>query len=416
METNMPGKKRTVLRNALYLSASTILIAINSGNAMAETVRIAVAHYSDQTLPYFERMAKDFNKANPSITIRVEEVNWDNLQQKLQTDIVGGINPDLSIVATRWLLDLAKDDVIEPLDARMTPAFKDKFIGAFINSGKVAGKTYGLPISASARGLFYNKTMLEKAGYPNGPKTWDDVIAASKKIKANGAYGFGIQGKEIETEIYWFYSLWTHGGEVLDANGKAVFDSASGIKAASIYKSLIDQGLTQPGVTSNSREDVQNLFKQGRLGMVITAPFLVKQILKEKPTLQYGVTAIPQGTTAATFATTDSIVMFKNSKVKTAAWQFCEFLFNKGPRVTFTSGEGFLPTTREEAADPIFNDAVTQSFISFLPSAHFAPVVSGWEDLSKIVANAMQAVYLGKAQPEAALKAAALQANKMLKK
>ena len=412
----MFGKKNIVLRNTLYISISSALMALTSSSAMAETVRIAVAHYSDQTLPYFEKMAREFNKANPAITIKVEEVNWDSLQQKLQTDIAGGINPDLSIVATRWLLDLVRDDVVEPLDARMTPAFKDKFIGAFVNSGKVSGKTYGLPISASARALFYNKAMLEKAGYPNGPKTWDEVIAASKKIKANGAYGFGIQGKEIETEIYWFYALWTNGGEVLDASGRAVFDSAAGIRAATIYKSLIDQGLTQPGVTSNSREDVQNLFKQGRLGMLITAPFLAKQIQKEKPALQYGVSAIPQGTGAATFATTDSIVMFKNSRVKTAAWQFCEFLFSKGPRVAFTSGEGFLPTTKEEAADPVFNDAVTQSFISYLPTARFAPVVAGWEDLSRIVGNAMQSIYLGKTQPEIALKAAAAQANKMLKK
>lgn len=412
--TRLSSNRIKRIHTKILLSLGAALLGMNTANA--ETVRIAVAHYSDQTLPYFEKMAKEFSKANPGITIKVEEVNWDSLQQKLQTDIVGGTNPDLSIVATRWLLDLVRDDVVEPLDARMTPAFRDKFIGAFINSGKVASKTYGLPISASARGLYYNKAMLEKAGYPNGPKTWDEVIAASKKIKATGAYGFGIQGKEIETEIYWFYSLWTNGGEVVDANGKAVFDSAAGIKAANIYKSLIDQGLTQPGVTSNSREDVQNLFKQGRLGMVITAPFLAKQIQKEKPGLQYGVTAIPQGSNAATFATTDSLIMFKNSKVKTAAWQFSEFLFSKAARVAFTSGEGFMPTTKEEAADAAFSDAVTQSFISYLPTAKFAPVIAGWEDLSKIVANAMQAVYLGKSKPEDALKAAALQANKMLKK
>ena len=203
---------------------------------------------------------------------------------------------------------------------------------------------------------------------------------------------------------------------MLDANGKAVFDSSAGIKAATIYKDLIDQGLTQPGVTSYSREDVQNLFKQGRLGMVITAPFLVKQIQKENPSLQFGVAAVPRGVASATFATTDSLVMFKNSKVKSAAWKFADYLFSKAPRVAFTKGEGALPTTKEEAADPAFADPVTQTFIGFLPTAKFPPIVAGWEDLSKSLSNALQAIYLGKAKPDAALKAAAAKANQALKK
>jgi len=401
-----------------YVGIATALLG--AAPTYAQTVRIAVAHYSDQTLPYFQKMAQEFNQANPGITIKIQEVNWDNLQQKLQTDLIGGTNPDLSIVATRWLLDLVTDDVLEPLDQHMTPAFKDRFIGNLLGVGKIKGQSYGLPIAASARGLFYNKTLLTKAGFPNGPKTWDDVFAAARKIKGTGAYGFGLQGKEIETEVYWFYALWAQGGVVVDASGRAVFDSAAGIKAATMYKALIDQGLTEPGVTSYSREDVQNLFKQGRVAMVITAPFLAKQIEKENPSLRYGVTAVPTSAdtpfAAATFGGTDSLVMFKNSKVKPAAWKFIDFLFSKGPRVAFTSGEGFLPTTKEEANDPAFDDPVNKEFISFLPSAQFSPNMAGWEDLSKILSNALQAIYLGKEKPDAALKAAALQTNHVLKK
>ncbi len=414
MQTTL--KKPRLTHTGVRLAMIAGLMILGQPAVHAETVRIAIAHYSDQTLPYFDRMAKEFSKANPGISIKLEEVNWDSLQQKLQTDISGGSTPDLSIVGSRWLLDLVRDDVLEPLDMHMTPAFRERFIGPFLNAGKIGNKVYGLPIAASARGLYYNKAMLEKAGFPNGPKTWDEVIAASRKIKASGAYGFGMQGKEIETEIYWFYSLWSQGGDVVDASGKAVFDSAAGIKAARVYKELIDQGLTQPGVTSYSREDVQNLFKQGRVGMVITAPFLAKQLQKENPGLKYGVAAVPYGTASATFATTDSLVMFKNSKVKPAAWKFADYLFTKAPRVAFTSAEGLLPTTREEAGDPVFSDPVTKAFIGFLPTAKFTPAIAGWEDVAKMISNAMQSIYLGKAKPEDALKAAAIQANRVLKK
>lgn len=397
----------------LMVAASAVFAACS---VRAETVHITIAHYSDQTAPYFEKMAKDFSRENPGITIKIEDVNWDNLQQKLQTDIVGGTPPDMAIVGTRWLVDLVKDDVIEPIDPYMNPAFKDRFIGPFLAAGQLGGKSYGLPIAASARALYYNQAMLARAGFPNGPKTWDDVIAAARKIKAAGGYGFGLQGKEIETDIYWYYALWSQGGDVIDASGKAAFASPAGIKAATMYKSMIVEGLTQPGVTSYSREDVQNLFKQGRVGMMISAPFLAKQIKKEAPNLKYGVTGVPVGTVSTTYAATDSLVLFKDSKVKGSAWKFADYLFTKAPRVAFSSGEGFLPTTKAEALDPAFADPDTKLFVSLLPGAKFIPNVSGWEDVAKSVSNAMQAIYLNKAKPEDALKAAAAQANQALKK
>ena len=108
--------------------------------AHADTVRVTVAHYSDATAPYFQQVAQEFEKANPGTTIKIEDVSWDTLQQKLQTDITGGANADLAIVGTRWLLDFVKDDVAEPLDGYMDASFKSRFIGPFLAPGEINGK------------------------------------------------------------------------------------------------------------------------------------------------------------------------------------------------------------------------------------------------------------------------------------
>ncbi len=385
--------------------------------AKAETVRMTVSFYSAQTGPYYEKMAEEFHKANPSIDVKIEVVNWANLLQKLQTDISGGTNADLSIIGTRWLLDFVKDGIAEPLDPLMAPGFKERFIGPFIKPGTIGGKTYGLPVAASARAMFYNKAMLAKAGFPNGPKTWDEVIAAAEKIKADGGNGFGLMAKGTEVDVYLYYALWTHGGEVLDANQKAAFNSPAGVKALTMYKMMLDKGLTEAAPTNYTRDELQALFKQGRLGMMITGPFLMNQIAKEAPTLEYGVLPVPVGTNPATYAVTDSIVMFANSKVKTAAMKWLDFLFTPAPRIAFTKGEGFLPTTIEEAKDPAFTENERlKVFVSLLPNARFAPTVTGWEDTAKAVTDAVQSVYLGTSTPEAALNAAAAKANQSLGK
>lgn len=406
--------RRTLLAGAAAILASAGLLA---ASARAETVRFTAAYYSAATGPYFEKMAADFHAANPDIDVKVEVVNWDNLLQKLQTDISGGTNPDISIIGTRWLLDFVKDDQAEPLDAMMGEAFKDRFIGAFLKPGQIDGKTYGLPIAASARALFYNKDLLAKGGIDASPATWDDVLADGAKLKAAGVPAFGLQGKLIETDVYWYYALWTNGGDVVGPDGHAAFDSDAGVKSLTLYKSLIDKGYTEDGVTNYGREDLQNLFKQGRIASVITAPFLINQIATEAPTLNYGIAPIPKGTQSATYAVTDSVVLFKNSKVKPAAFKFLDFLFTAAPRVAFTKGEGFLPTTKAEADDPYFTgNERLQVFVKLLPDAHFAPTVTGWEDTAKAVSDAVQSVYLGKAEPAAALKAAAAQANQALGK
>lgn len=404
-------------RGVMVAAAAAMAVALGWTAARAETVRVTAAYYSDKTGPYFEKMAQEFHKANPGIDIKIEVVNWDSLLQKLQTDISGGTNSDISIIGTRWLLDFVKDDQAEPLDGYMSKSFKDRFIGTFLAPGQIGGKTYGLPIAASARAMFYNKDLFAKAGIVNPPATWNQLIADAKKLKAKGISAFGLQGKAIETDVYWYYALWSYGGDVVGKNDKAAFDSPAGVKSLTMYKSLIDQGLTEDGPTNYTREDLQNLFKQGRVAMVITAPFLINQIASEAPKLNYGIAPVPKETRVATYAVTDSVVLFKNSKVKKAAWKFLDFLFTKAPRIEFNRNEGFLPTTKAAADSPYFtHNARLQTFVKLLPNAHFAPTVTGWEDTAKAVSDAVQSVYLGKAQPADALHHAADIADQALGK
>ncbi|MBZ9675445.1 ABC transporter substrate-binding protein [Mesorhizobium sp. ES1-1] len=401
------------------LMAGMSMLAL-AAHADAGEVRVTVAEYSAKTGPYFADVKKEFEAANPGITVKFEVVPWDVLLQKLTTDITAGTNADLSIIGTRWLIDFVQQDVAEPLDGYITPEFKGRFIETFLSPSIMEGKTYGLPIAASARALYYNKELFEKAGIAKPPATWTELQEDARKIKAlgSGAFGFGLQGKEIETDVYYYYAMWSQGTEILNKDGTSGLGTPGALEAAKLYKSMIDEGLTEPGVTSNNREDVQNLFKQGKVGMMITAPFLSNQIKEEAPTLKYGVAAIPAGPTGArgTYGVTDSMIMFKNSKNKDEAWKLMDFLFTTEQRAKFTQGEGFLPVNKEEAKmDYYVNNADLAAFTALLPDARFAPVIPGWEEVAQITSDAMQKIYLG-GDPEAGLKEAADKANAVLKK
>ncbi len=406
-----------MLRKALLVAGASLLLA---SAAEAGTVRVTIAEYSKGTGPYFDAAAKAFEAANPGTKIQIEVVPWDNLQQKLTTDIAAGANADLSIIGTRWLLDYVSQGVVAPLDSYVTPDFKARFIQTFLTPSIMNGHVYGLPIAASARAMYYNKDVFKKAGYDSAPGTWADFKNAAEKIKATGGgvFPFGLQGKEIETDVYFYYAMWSYGGEIVK-DGKSGLDSQAAIDAAKLYKSFIDGGLTEPGVTSYNREDVQNLFKQGKVATVITAPFLSGQIKKEAPNLNYAVAPIPAGPTGdqGTYGVTDSIVLFANSKVKDEAWKFLDFLFTTDERTKFDKVEGFLPVNVEEAKNPIFaDDRDLKVFASLLPKARFAPVIPGWEDIAQTTTNALQKIYLGQGQIEPTLKEAATKINETLSK
>ncbi|MCB1970540.1 MAG: sugar ABC transporter substrate-binding protein [Geminicoccaceae bacterium] len=396
-----------------WLNGGVALIALAAAStAQAATeVRVIVSHYSDQTAPIFEGMAKDFEAAHPDIDIVIEDVAWGALQQRLTTDIAGGTAPDISIIGTRWLVDFVDNDIVEPLSGYMSDEFKERFIGTFMSPSTIDGEVYGLPVAASARAMYYNKDLFEKAGVGNPPKNWDELADASKKISDLGddIYGFGLQGGgDTETDAYWYYSLWSEGGDII-VDGKSGIASDAAIKAANIYKNLIDSGLTQPSVTNYNRQDVESLLKQGKVGMILSGPWLRGQLKEESPDLQYGITAIPEGTQPATYGVTDSIVMFASSQVKQEAWQFLEeTAFSDKWRREFTLKEGFLPVFNSVAADPHFaDDPELKAFTDMLPYAHFAPLVANWQEIADTTKAALQKIYLGESDSAAALGEAA---------
>ncbi|HEY0276332.1 MAG TPA: sugar ABC transporter substrate-binding protein [Paenirhodobacter sp.] len=397
--------------------AAALTFGLAAGAASAGTVRVTIPEYSANTMPYFQQAAESFTKAHPDTKIELEMVPWTALQQKLVTDISGGVNADLAVIGTRWILDYADQGVIEPLDGRIDAAFKDRFFDVFLTPSVVEGKNYGLPIAASARAMFYNKAILEKAGVAEPPATWDALVDAARKIKASGqpVSAYGLQGKSTETDVFFYYPMWSYGGDIITAGGKSGVNTEAGKTALGIYKTLVDEGLTEPGVTDYARADVESLFKQNKLGFVITGPFLSKQLREQAPDVKYGIAKVPAGTTTATYGVTDSIVMFSNSKVKDEAWAFLDFLFTTDQRVKFDEAEGFLPVNKGEAAQPQFaNNEDLKVFTSLLGNAKFAPLIGGWEEIADATINALQSVYLGKETPDAALSAIETAVNGIL--
>ena len=277
--------------------------------------------------------------------------------------------------------DFASQNTIVPLDDMMTPDFKSLFIPSFFAPSTVDGKLMGLPAAASARAMMVNLDLLQKAGAPQ-PKTWSDFYTAAKKVsQLPDAHGFGLPGKEIEIDTYFYYVLWSLGGEILK-DGKSGLDSPEGIKAATLYKTLIDQKLTEPSPTAYSREEVFAMFKQGKIGMIFTYPMLIPQIKSEAPDLKYAVMPFPTDAGPSTLGVTDVMVLYSASKNKKEAWDFAKFTYQHAYSSKFDHDEGLLPVTKDVVAEEYYTKNPDLSTFAAGDSsyARFVPTMKNWPE------------------------------------
>jgi multiple sugar transport system substrate-binding protein len=240
------------------------------------------------------------------------------------------------------------------------------------------------------------------------------VTAARQVAALPGSYGFGLPGKEVEVDIYFYYVLWALGGEILK-DGRSGLASPEAIRAASLYMSLISEKATEPSPTAHSREDVFKLFKEGRVGIIFTYPMLIPQLKSEAPNLSYSVMPFPVDAKPVTLGVTDVLTLSSASKDKQAAWDFMQFMYGDKYRAEFDRAEGLLPVTASEAASSHYKDNPDiAAFAAGLAYARFAPTIKGWTEISDITVRALQTMYLGQRTPAEAMTDAARQIDDVL--
>jgi multiple sugar transport system substrate-binding protein len=406
--------KKSILKLVATACALTTIVS-------ASTIRVAVPSYGDSTKPAFERMVTDFQKENPNIKINLEVGAWASWQQKLQTDFFSGGNADVIYSTRGWVPTYVDGKKLEALDGHLSKADLAKFPASLLNAAKVNGKLYALPSVTSARNLYVNLDLLKKAG-ASVPKTWDQLAKAAQAVsKKTDASGFGIQGKEVEMEKYFYYVLWNFGGSVLDktvGGTKSMLNSSQALKAAEFYNSLIKNGGSQKNVTSYNREDLQELFKQGKLAMMITHGVLAEQIASEKHNINFIQTDVP-GMSAdkkgVTLGVIDAVHLSANSKHKKDAVKFMMFSMSPKYQADWIAKANLLPVTTEAGEAKEFQAKHLQAMIKAVPNAKFAFIHAKATKIIDILKNELQSMYSGKKSPKQAMEKAHKKINRALR-
>ena len=284
--TTLAYERRTLLRHLpAAVTAALALVVLGPSRPVqaAEKGSLLIWINGDKGYDGIAKIAEKFTKET-GVAVKVEHP--ENAIDKFEQAAAAGKGPDIWI----WPHDRVGSWITAGLITPVTPS--KKTIAAIDplawGAWNIGGKTWGYPLSIEAVALLYNKALV-----PAAPKTWDDVIAIDKKLKAQNKTAIMWS----MTEIYYTYGLISAGGGyafkrrpdgTYDPNDIGV-NNPGAVKGIETLVRMIKDGVIP---RTSSYADAEAGMNEGRVAMSINGPWSWNNLKKSK--IDFGVAPYPK--------------------------------------------------------------------------------------------------------------------------
>lgn len=368
-----------------------------------------------------EQLVPEFERRNPGIRVDVQQIPWSAAHEKLLTAFVGDATPDVAQLGNTWVPEFQALNALEPLDARAAASAStpraDYFPGIW-DTNVIDGRTYGLPWYVDTRVLFYRPDLMAAAGYPQPPRTWAQWVDAMRKMKARmgpGQHPILLPTNEWPQPVI----LGMQSGATLLRDGGRYGDFANPAfrRGFAFYIDLFREGLA-PRVSASEISNRYQEFERGNIAMVITGPWEIGEFgtrVREAPWATAPLPG-PDGP-GVSLAGGASLVLFRGSRQKDAAWKFIEFLSESAQQVRFYELTGDLPARRSAWESPALAGNVhAQAFRDQLDRVVPLPKVPESEQIVSKVFEQGERAARGQATVDQALRTLDGEVDRLLEK
>ena len=145
----------------------------------------------EQDTSVVEAAVKAFEDANPGVDVELSYYSYEDYSKAMPAALAAGNPPDLAFgdPTAPNTPNFVKAGQLDPLQLRSSTKYgwEDRLQPGVITfyNPLYGGETYGIPLFAAQRGIFYNKDILAKVG-GTVPTTLDELEALLAKVKAAG--------------------------------------------------------------------------------------------------------------------------------------------------------------------------------------------------------------------------------------
>lgn len=326
-----------------------------------------------------DELVRRFEAENPGIRIRLLGMGAGGMNpQKLMTSIVGGAPPDVIKQDRFTLADWASRNAFRPLDDLIerdratdprTPT-PEQYYDAVWAETQYGGSTYGIPIGADDRVLYYNTAIFEEkadelraAGLdPNRPpRTWSETLAYSKvltEFDENGQLTRAGFMPNFGNSWLYIYSFMT-GGKFLSEDGRTcTFSDPENQEALQFMKDGYDLlgGFDQAEkFRATFLGEENDPFLAGQVAMMINGDWILKGFYSYKPDMPFETAppplpddrfhgrgrfaGMPEDERPVTWAGGWSYAIPRGAKNVEAAWKFIKWITSTEGRMIDMRGQ-----------------------------------------------------------------------------
>lgn len=389
---------------SLTLLAGALALAGCSDASATETVELRFwgmgreGEVVAQLMPEFERR-------NPGIRVRVQQIPWTAAHEKLLTAFVGEATPDVAQLGNTWVPEFVALDALQPLDRLVAASDvidRDDYFQGIWQTNVIDSTTYGIPWYVDTRVLFYRKDLLAAAGYDRVPTTWQGWREAMEAMKARmepRQYPILLPTNEWPQPV--IFGLQTGATLLNEAGTRGNFEGPRFREAFEFYVDLFRSGLA-PVVSASEIANRYQEFARGNIAMMITGPWEIGEFRNRMPpeVQDRWMTAPLPGPDGpgVSMAGGSSLVLFQGSEHPEAAWKLIEYLSRPEQQLRFYALTGNLPPRRSAWADSaLTNSPYLPAFREQLERVEPLPKVPEWEQIAtKVYEYGEQAVRGGR--------------------
>lgn len=350
----------------------------------------------------FMAMAAKKFEEKYKVPVTYEEVNMTDALTKLGQDGPSGVGADVFVLPHDRLGEgVAAGLIMENLTS--ADQVKNNFMDAAVTAASKDGKIMAWPLAIETYALYYNKDVL-----PEGPKTFEDLIAFGKTFTNKKQNKFGIFW-EAANAYYGQAFLGLEGGYVFGKNGSDAKDI--GVANDGAVKGL-EAMLKLKEISADKSGDINygtmmGLFQEGKTATMINGPWALGDL--KKAGTKYGVVPLPtfNGKNLPSFSGVRIAAVSTYSKFPKAAQLFADFITSKEMLLERFKMTGQIPPMKELLNAPeIAGNADVKPFLEQAQYAVPMPAIPEMKYFWSPVGAALAEAWDGKTAPKKALETA----------
>lgn len=346
--------KKAFLRIAIVFSVALAVIAPTLAvTAQDDPVEIQVWLLTDDADFYENELFPDFNAANPDIkavyTGHSTDGSKDLLRQVINTDAAPDVfftygGPGLFgfYVDTGGVQSL--DDVYEEM------GWDTRFGGPQLIAATWDGQKYAMPYRQRTMGLYYSKSLFEKAGITAEPTTYEELVEVNAKLVDAGIVPLGMGGMQSWMPMRLLDSLFELkcGAEIHDAltSLEAKYtDEPCALEAFQEFKRWADDWMPEGFMGMDPESDVHLQLYTGQAAMMYEGDWVIGRFEEEGQNPDdFGYFYFPTGNERVSWFG-EQLLVSSTSQHKEAAYRFLDWVSSPETQAKYAGRFGGLQPT-----------------------------------------------------------------------